>query len=204
MSRLAHCAAIALLVSGGPASAATFPFAMDPFEGSDALTTPGRQIVGGEAFISFDVETDVFALDPASFGVEDPVLFVNDVAENLSDVVNVVVLRTTDNDGDPGTPFGAGNAANLIAAQLTTPGPGFFVYFNSGLDLPRLVFSTDLADETADLKILFRMTNLAGQSGALADFTAANFVLVPEPSSLALLAVGGLLGAVLQRRRHPV
>ena len=33
-------------------------------------------------------------------------------------------------------------------------GPGFFIYFNSGLDLPRLVYSTDLSDNTADLKVL--------------------------------------------------
>jgi hypothetical protein len=200
MSRSALYAALALLACGGPAAAATFPFATDPFEGTDALTTPGRQVVGGEASIAFDVAADVFALDPAFLGVTNPVRFANDLAENLSDVLNTVVLQTTDDDGNPGTPFGAGSAASLIAAQLTTPGPGFFVYFNSGLDLPRLVFSTDLSDETADLKILFRMTNLAGQSAALADFTAANFSFVPEPSSLALIAFGSALLATGPRR----
>jgi hypothetical protein len=109
--------------------------------------------------------------------------------------VNVVVLQTFDDDANPLTPFGAGNAANLIANQFATPGPGFFIYFNQGLDLPRLVFSTDLSDNSADLKVLARMLNLTGQSGrdAVPTFTAANFAIttaVPEPSSFwAILAV---------------
>jgi hypothetical protein len=113
--------------------------------------------------------------------------------------VNVVVLETFDDDNNPLTPFGAGNAANLIAARITAPGPGFFIYFNQGLNLPRLVFSTDLNDNTADLKILARMLNLTGASGrdALETFTASNFTLttdesstVPEPSTLLLLGTG--------------
>jgi hypothetical protein len=97
------------------------------------------------------------------------------------------------------TNFAAGNAANLIAAQITTPGPGFFIYFNQGLDVARLVFSTDLNDNQADLKVLARMTNLSGQIGrdAIPTFTAANFqfTTVPEPASLSLMAVAGLVGA---------
>lgn len=86
-----------------------------------------------------------------------------------------------------------GNAANLIAAQVTSPGPGFFLYFNSGLDLPRSVFSTDLNDETADLKVLARLTNLTGQPGRdlIPTFTSANCqiaaVPLPEPATLLLL-----------------
>ena len=140
--------------------------------------------MGGETFISFNTATDVFALESGVFGVGDEVVFANDVVGNLPNGVNVIVLETLDNDADPTTPFGAGNAANLIAAQLTSPGPGFFVYFNSGLNLPRLVFSTDLDDNTADLKVLFRMTNLSGQPDALPTFTASNFAFVPEPSTL--------------------
>jgi hypothetical protein len=119
--------------------------------------------------------------------------------------VNVIVLETLDNDADPTTPFGAGNAANLIAGQITSPGPGFFIYFNSGLNLPRLVFSTDLDDSTADLKVLFRMTNLSDQADALSTFTASNFAFVPEPSTLMLLAVAGMLGVgrTTLRRRGP-
>ena len=113
--------------------------------------------------------------------------------------VNIVVLQTFDDDNNPLTNFAAGNAANLIAAQITTPGPGFFIYFNQGLDVARLVFSTDLNDNQADLKVLARMTNLSGQIGrdAIPTFTAENFrfTTVPEPASLSLMAVAGLVGA---------
>jgi hypothetical protein len=68
------------------------------------------------------------------------------------------------------------------------------------------VYSTDLSDETADLKILFRLTNLTGQGGrdAMSTFTADNFALTPEPSSFVLLVTGGLLlgGSSLFRRRQ--
>ncbi len=105
------------------------------------------------------------------------------------------MLQSLDNDGDPLTPFGAGNAANLIAAQITQPGPGFFIYFNSGLNLPRLVFSTDLSENTSDLKILARLTDFSGQPGVLPTFTQANFSVtsVPEPATLLLMTTGGAL-----------
>jgi hypothetical protein len=106
--------------------------------------------------------------------------------------------------------FNAGVAANLIAAQITSDGAGFFVYLNSALGVPRLVYSTNLNDNTSDLKILARMTNL--DDDALPQFTEANFVIdadvaVPEPSAFFLtMAAGGLLlaGARFGRvRRRP-
>jgi PEP-CTERM motif len=134
------------------------------------------------------------------FGVNE-ILFANDVVGNLpTSGVNTIVLQTFDNDADPITPFGAGNAANLIAGQITTPGPGFFIYFNSGLNLPRLVYSTDLDDNQADLKVLFRMTNLLGQPGALATFNESNFEIIPLPSTL-LLFGSGLLGLWRARKK---
>jgi hypothetical protein len=205
MQRRWSYAAVVLLALSTAANAATFTFDTDPFAGSDALITPGRQVVGGETFIDFSIAADVFAFEPATFGIGDQVLFANDVVGNLSTSdLNVIVLQTIDNDADPGTPFGAGNAANLIAGQITAPGPGFFIYFNSGLDLPRLVFSTDLSDNTADLKILARMPNLLGQSDILPTFAASNFTLVPEPSSIALLTAAGAIwffGSSACRRR---
>jgi hypothetical protein len=187
-------------------NADTFRFDTDPFgDPPNALTTPGRQVVGGEAFINFNIATDVFSLESTVFPFSpgNDVLFANDVVGNLpTSGVNIIVLQTFDNDGDPITPFAAGNAANLIADQITSPGAGFFIYFNSGLNLPRLVYSTDLDDNQADLKILFRMTNLAGQPGALSAFTAENFEIttVPEPSTM-LLFGSGLLGLWRARKK---
>lgn len=200
---------LAMMALCSMANAANFRFDTDPFAGSTALTTPGRQVVGGETFIEFSIPSDVFVLDSSVFGVPGPVNFINDVVSGLpSGGINTVVLQSFDNDSDPGTPFNAGIAANLIAGQITTPGPGFFIYFNQGLDLPRLVFSTDLSDNTADLKVLFRLTNLSGQPGrdAIPTFTASNFVIadVPEPSSFALMLSAGAAGlaAWVARRRR--
>lgn len=184
--------------------AAVFTSSADPFAGSTALTTPGRQIVGDEDFINFSIATDIFLLTSPEFGVSNPVQFGNDLAANLpASGLNVIVLQDTPD------PLGAGSAASLIAAQITTPGPGFFLYFNSGLGMPRLVYSTDLSDSTADLKILFRLENLTGQGGrdALPTFTAANFAFtsaVPEPST-AMLTAGAfalLAGCGAWRRRR--
>ncbi|WP_293682875.1 PEPxxWA-CTERM sorting domain-containing protein [uncultured Phenylobacterium sp.] len=198
--------AVLALAIGAPAAATTFTFDQDPFAGSTALTMPGRQIVAGEAFISFSPAADVFAFDPAVFAAGDTVAFANDVVGNLpASGRNIIVLETFDNDGDAGTPFLAGNAANLIATQVTSDGAGFFIYFNSALNLPRLVYSTNLSDETADLKILARLTNLTGQSGELANLSAANFQFltpVPEPATWATMILGlGLIGAAARRRK---
>jgi hypothetical protein len=161
--------------------------------------------VGGEASIVFNIATDVFSLESTVFGVGNQVQFANGLVGSLpASNVNTVVLQTFDNDNNPATPFAAGNAADLIAGQLVSGGPGFFIYFNQGLDLPRLVFSTNLNDPTADLKILFRMTNLTGQAGrdAFPSFTQANFQIttVPEPSA-ALLLLGGLAALAFPIRR---
>ena len=190
------------------ASATVFTFATDPFAGSTALTTPGRQVVAGESSISFSIATDVFSLDPGVFGIGNTINFASGLAGALpTGGVNAIALLNFDDDANPATAFAAGNAANLIAAQITTPGPGFFIYFNQGLDLPRLVFSTDLSDNTADLKIIFRMTNLTGQGGrdAMPTFTASNFQVtsVPEPASsltLVIAAVALMAGTRFFRR----
>lgn len=176
--------------------AATFTFDTDPFAGSTAPTTPGRQIVGGEPFITFDPATDVFVFDPVIFNVSAPLSFYNGLGSALpASGAEVIVLQ------DSTVPFNAGLAANLIAGQVTTPGAGFFIYFNSGLDLPRLVYSPNLDDETSDLKIMARMTNLGGQAGrdSLASFTTDNFSTVPEPASLTLCVLGA--AALIGRRR---
>jgi hypothetical protein len=213
MRRLAfYCVGLAFFALSSSAQANTFRFDTDPFAGTTALTTPGRQVIMNELFIdTFTIGTDVFSLDPAVFNVSNTVNFANDVAGNLpTGGVNVIVLESFDDDNNPATAFGAGQAANLIANRITTPGAGFFVYFNSGLNLARLVYSTDLNDNTADLKVLARMNNLTGQAGrdALPNFSAANFEItstpVPEPSTLTMIALGAIGGArrLLRRKRE--
>jgi hypothetical protein len=208
-----YCFGVALLSLSATAHAATFTFNQDPFAGTNVLNTPGRQIVGGEAFLPFTISQDVFSLDSTVFGTGSTVNFVNTSAANIpASGVNVVVLETFDNDNNPLTPFGAANAADLIADQITTSSPGFFIYFNQSLDLPRLVYSTDLSSSDADLKILARMLNLNGGTGRneLSDFTSANFAITtaaasaPEPSSLSMIAGVGLIGVgYCTRRRKP-
>lgn len=182
------------------ARATVFSFTADPFAGSTALTTPGRQVVGGEDFITFSTASDVFSFNPAVFAIGNSTQFASGLAANLpTSGVNAIVLLSFDDDANAATAFGAGNAANLIAAQTTSPGAGFFIYFNSGLDLARLVYSTDLNDNTADLKIIARMTNLSGQAGrtAMSTFSSANFQVnnVPESGSalMLLLAVSAMM-----------
>jgi hypothetical protein len=190
------------LVLQATASATTISFVTDPFEGSDALVTPGRQIVGNELFTDFSIASDVFSFNKAVFNVSSLSFANGEVGSLPSSGVNVVVLRTFDNDNDILTPFGAGSAASLIADQITSSGAGFFIYFNSGLDLPRLVYSTDLSDSTADLKILARLTNLGGAAGrdALAGVSAGNFELVPDSGNVLLMALTSV-GAFWAHRR---
>ena len=69
--------------------------------------------------------------------------FYNGSAANLPIAgFNVIVLQDNDNDNNPATAFGAGTAANLIAARIDQAGPGFFIYTNQGLGMNRLVYST--------------------------------------------------------------
>jgi hypothetical protein len=204
-----YCFAAGLIAFCSAAQATTFTFNTDPFAGTPVLTAPGRQIVGGEEFISFNTATDTFVLDAATFGVSGPVHFVNTTAGNIPTTgVNVVVLETFDNDANPLTPFGAGQAADLIADRITTPGPGFFVYFNQSLNLPRLVYSTDLSSSDADLKILARMLNLFGAEGmnAMPTFTERNFEITtatnaPEPSTLFMLTGAAMIVACRYARK---
>jgi len=201
-------AALLLGASLGSFAQEVFTFSGDPFEGSDAPATPGRQVVGGEPSIAFSLPADVFSFEGSAFAFVTNINFANGPIGSIPAAgTNVAVLRTFDNDDDAGTPFNAGSAANLLAEQITTPGAGLFIYFNSGLDLPRLVYSSDLSDNTADLKILARMTNLTGVGGqeAMAQFTAENFAFagpIPEPATLVLFGSGLALMAGLGRGKR--
>lgn len=206
MRLYAMLSAALALFGAANASAATFVFDTDPFAGTDALSTPGRQIIGNESFITFDPATDQFVLEGSVFKLGS-LSFANDFVANLPiSGLNVAVLQTLDDDGDPLTPFGAGSAATLLANQITSDGAGMFIYFNSGLATPRLVFSTNLSDPAADLKIIARMTNLAGNPGSLAGFGEGNFAVqnpVPEPATWMMLLLGfGAVGYLVRSSRR--
>ena len=76
---------------------------------------------------------------------------------------------------------------------------------NSALNLRRLVYSTDLNDNNADLKILARILDPTGAAAisTLPNFTAENFQVTttPEPSSFALIGLGLVLGSAALRQR---
>ena len=209
-SKVLRLAAVLLTVSSA-SQAAVFNFDTDPFAGSTALETPGRQVVANELFIpNFNFSADVISFNAAVFGVGPNVGFFNGVASAVPPGGrNVIVLQDLD-DGDAtnGQSLNAIQSANLIAERVSQPGAGFYVYFNTGLNLNRLVYSTDLDSPTADLKIIARFTDQTGEDGigALSQYSAANFAFVPgpaafvpEPASIGLM-VAGLAGMVLRRR----
>lgn len=188
------------------ARAATVTFDTNPLIGAPGVV-PGdnlRQVFGGaEVTIpTFTPGTDRFALDLAAFGVTGPIGFVNALAAALpGGGVNVIVLQDSDNDGNPATPFNAAAAANLVAAEIDEAGAGFFLYFNSVLQVNRLVFSDDLSVATADLAILARIAAPTGPAAiaALPGFTAAEFIEVPAPAALPTLLAGLALLGLLRR-----
>jgi hypothetical protein len=213
----ASCAAFLFSAACGSASAVTFLFDTDPFLGTGIDPNDGvRQISAGTAGFGartvvpgFDFAADEFAFNISAFGLTPPLVFqgapVQDLIPAGSGKPNVVVLQTTDDDADPATPFGAGNAASLIAGTLTESENGFFIYHNSGLMLNRLVYSTDLSDPTADLAILAAIASPTGAEaiGQLDDFSSQNFAFVPLPAAAPMLAASiALLTAVGWRRRR--
>src|SRR5215813_1865257 len=97
-----YCVGAILLALSSAASATTFRFDTDPFAGTNVLNAPGRQIVGGEAFVPFSIATDVFSLESTVFGVGSTVNFVNAPVSFLPATgVNIVVLESFDDDNNP-------------------------------------------------------------------------------------------------------
>ncbi|MEO0428144.1 MAG: calcium-binding protein [Pseudomonadota bacterium] len=163
-------------------------------EGSDSFLFDASGIDGGLQDSITDFETgvggDAFHLDFAAFGVAaDTVSFdAIDATEALAgtptgtelDGANVIVLLNTDDDGDAATAFNARSAAQQIAELTEEDGAGFFVYFNSGLGVNRLVRSEDLNDGDAGLEIIARLDDieagdLAAAEAQLDAFVAENF-----------------------------
>ena len=194
MTRSMICLVIGLLALGTTLNAANFVFNTDPFGAADPNDNV-RQIVNVQVPINFDPATDMILFDPALVGFSS-ISFASGLSGDLpTGGVNAVVVLNQ--------PAAAGTAHAAIAGQITDPGPGFFIYFNTNLDLPRLVFARDLSDPNADIAILARMENLSGNFAAMQTFTASNFAPVPEPSTAWLIS-GGLLTCVLALRRRRV
>jgi hypothetical protein len=185
------------------ARAEDFHFNTPPFAGTPVLNIPGRQIVGGEQFLpGFDFNRDTLVFKGDAFQMGNQVSFANGQATALpTGGANVIVLQTTDNDNNPATPFGAANAADLIAARVTQPGPGVFIFMNNDLNLSELAYSSDLNDNASDIRILARFLSPTGPAAinSLPNFTAADFRIasVPEPSSAAMLGAGLVVGTVI-------
>lgn len=182
-----------------------------PFAGSTANPLDGvRTVFAGQqrSLATFDTSSDRFVFDLSKFNAGSSLNFASaSLATPAPAGSNVIVLLETDNDANPATAFGAGNAANLIANMVTTDGAGFFIYSNSALGVNRLVYSSNLNVATADLSVLARIESPSGAAapGALAGFNAGNFAVaaVPEPSSNALMLAGLAAMGGLARRRAP-
>jgi len=88
---------------------------------------------GGGPVMSFNPATDVIAFSEGAFGVNS-VVFANGNTTDPgfpSTGLTVAVVRNAS---------AARAVATVLADQLTSAGPGFFVYFNAGLNVPRSIF----------------------------------------------------------------
>ncbi len=148
-------------------------------DGADTIAFDDTSFGSGpDQIADFSIAEDRFLLDPADFGVDDDLVFANALAEDLTGSdANVIVLQDADDDNNPDTVFNARSAARLIAEQVEEAGEGFFLYFNSALDLNRLVYTPDLSDGEAAFTILNALTDVTGQDAidALPAFTVDNF-----------------------------
>jgi PEP-CTERM motif len=197
--------ALALLLAPLAATAADTMFSKDPFAGSAANPDDGiRTIVSTQqlSLSAFDVYRDRFVFDASAFALNSELAFASGPSSSLpASGANLIVIQ------DTSASFNAGAAANAIANAVTADGAGFFIYHNVALGVNRLVYSSNLNLNTADLSVLARIEAPVGAEAlqALGSFTAGNFALtspVPEPANLALLLLG--LGVVSARARRRV
>lgn len=191
---------------------------------------------------SFDIATERFLLDTQVFQINGPLVFANAVGGNpglsgtaldnpgtFAREANFIVLQNFDNNDTNGFPanwdnsFNARRALEAIAANTDGDRAGFFMYWNEGLGVNRLAYTSNLNNGAASLQILFAQNSanllsntvdlrdgganvgLRGEANAnfnlLSSFSASNVAVVPEPSSLAFL-LGGVPLALLRRVRR--
>ena len=157
------------------------------------------------------MKTDRLLFDTSVFDVPSSLSFFSGLGASLPAIgANFISLQNIDADGNAanGILNNAGLSANLIAANAPAATAGFYMYFNTALNLNRLVYSTKLGDPTADLKVLARFTNQSGTAGvaALQQISAANIgtvAAVPEPATWAMMITGfGLVGFAMRKRSH--
>lgn len=215
--RLFQFAALAFgagLTAGAAQAAVITDITVNPLTGSIAVPGDGVRTVVNSNFMldSFEVGAggDRFRFLLSAFGIDGGLDFVNTTANLLPPGgANLIVLQDA-TDGVTGT-LNAVSSANLIAAETEVDGAGFFVYFNTVLDINRLVFSENLNVPTADLAILAFINNPKG-ADAIADlpgFSNLNFAAfaeqidvapVPLPAT-AMLLVAAIASLGLLRRR---
>jgi hypothetical protein len=128
----------------------------------------------------FEIGLDQFVFDQSVFNVSGNRKVSISSAAGIRDGANVIVLQDTDNDANAATAFNAAAAATLIADNVETDGAGFFVYWNSALGINRLVYSENLNEATADIRVLANLVDVSGAEAiaAIADFTARDFAFI--------------------------
>ena len=158
----------------GGAGRDSFLFDGDPFDGG----TPAAPVAGQIRAVAlpsivtdFTVGEDVLVLDADDFGFE-AFSFANGMVGDLSGDANVLVLQDV---------FANARAAAQAIADndALTADAGVFVYFNSTLNINRLVYSSDLGDG-GDFSVLANFTNQVGPDAValLPTYSASDFDIV--------------------------
>lgn len=152
------------------------------FESAAVVNGDGLRQVENTPDILTDwsVSEDIFVFDTEVFSVTGNRRVSVSNAADIAEGANIIVLQDTDNDANAATAFNAGAAANLIAANVDVDGAGFFVYWNSALGINRLVYSENLNDAAADIRVLANIDTLKGADAiaALDDFSGGNFAFL--------------------------
>jgi Ca2+-binding RTX toxin-like protein len=157
-------------------------FGDQAFESAAVIPGDGIRQVENTPDILTDwtIGEDRFLFDAEVFGVTGNKKVSVGAAEDIRSGANVIVITDTDNDGNAATAFNAAAAASLIAGNVDADGAGFFVYWNSALGINRLVYSENLNEATADLRVLGNINTLSGAEAiaALDDFSGRDFAFI--------------------------